>query len=74
VKPSITVDERGVLLHITTAEGNGVAIPLDPATALEMWGKLSLALKSPDGRSTLLRGLGRLLAELAQGKGKSDGA
>jgi hypothetical protein len=76
VKPSITVDERGVLLHVIGKDGEGVAIPLDPGTIIEMWGALGRALKTPNGRTTFLRGLGRILGELTmdEEKGKDGGA
>lgn len=74
MKPSITIDERGAILHVTTESGEGVAIKLEPATVLELaagFDRARAALMSPAGRSILLRGLGRLALELS--KGKTDG-
>lgn len=70
-KPSITVDDRGVLLHVLGPDGEGFAVPLDSSTVLEMSAALTraaAALKTTEGRSTLLRGVGRLLRELAEPK------
>jgi hypothetical protein len=70
VKPSVTIDARGVLLHVTTQAGESVSIPLEPATVIELAAALERArasLKTPEGRSTLLRGLGRILSDLAAG-------
>lgn len=71
MKPSITIDERGVLLHVTTDAGEGVAVKLEPSTVLELMAGLERArgaLKTTAGWSTLLRGAGRLLLELSEGK------
>jgi hypothetical protein len=69
VKPSITIDERGVLLHVTDSDGNGVAVPLEPSTVLELSAALDRArtnLRTPKGRGVLLRGLAALAAEIAK--------
>jgi len=71
VKPAISIDERGVLLHLTDAEGHGYAIPLKPETVLELAGTLQLAadkLKTPEGKRTLVRGALELITKLAGGK------
>ena len=71
MKPTVTIDERGVLLHVTDAAGNGYAIPLEPATVIEMAAALSrakAALKTPEGRSVLVSALGGLLRELTKPK------
>lgn len=76
LKPSITIDERGVLLHVTDKDGHGVAIPLEPTTVLELAGSLQLAaqkLRTPDGKRTLVRGLVDVFAKLAKG-GDDDGS
>lgn len=76
MKPSVTIDERGVILHVTTDAGEGVAIPLEPKTALELAAGLERArarLNSPGGWSTLLRGAGKLLLELAEEKNDGKG-
>lgn len=72
MKPSITIDERGVILHVTTDAGEGIAVPLEPATVLELAAALErgrAALKTPAGWSKLLRGAGRLLLELSEEDG-----
>lgn len=71
MKPSLTIDDRGALLHVTLGDDQTVSIPLEPATVREVSTVLARArdsLKTPEGRSTLVRGLGRILAELADPK------
>jgi hypothetical protein len=71
MKPSLTIDERGPILHVTTDAGEGVAIPLEPKTVLELAAGLErarAALKTGKGWSMLLRGLGRVLIDLAEDK------
>lgn len=73
MKPSLTIDERGVLLHVTTEQGEGIAIPLDPK---ELAATTTAALErvlTPEGKRRLLRGLGRLFLELTM-PGESDGS
>jgi hypothetical protein len=67
---SISIDERGVLLHVTDSEGHGIAIKLEPSTVLELAGSLQLAaakLKTPEGKRTLLRSAVDLFSKLAGG-------
>ncbi len=76
MKPSVTIDERGALLHVTTSTGEQISIPLEAETVFELaagFERVKSALKTPEGKSTLLRGLGRLLTELAQPKQVQDG-
>jgi hypothetical protein len=66
MKPSLTIDERGVLLHVAIGE-DVVTVPVEPATVRELSASVDRArdaLKTPEGRSTLVRGLGRIVAEL----------
>ncbi len=75
MKPSISIDERGVLLHVTDAEGHGIAIPLEPSTVLELAGALQLAakeLKTPQGKRVVMRAAWDLLTKLATGGGDDD--
>lgn len=77
VKPSVTIDERGVILHVTTEAGEGVAIPLEPKTVLELAAALERArgaFKSGSGWSTVLRGAGRILLDLTSQEKEKDGA
>lgn len=67
MKPSISVDERGVIVHLTNDAGEGVAVPLEADTVLEAAAAIERAkakLKTPEGRGALLRGLGRVAWEL----------
>jgi hypothetical protein len=69
VKPSVTIDERGVLLHVTTESGEGIAIPLCAETVVDLIGGLSrarVALMQPKGRKVLLRALGAAFLELTK--------
>jgi hypothetical protein len=62
LKPSITIDERGVLLHMTDASGEGIAIALNGETLAELVAQGTVALerlKSPEARGPLLWSLGR---------------
>jgi hypothetical protein len=77
VKPSVTIDERGVLLHVTTEAGEGVAIPLAAETVVELIGGLTrarVALMQPKGRKIVLRALGAAFLELTKpGDGNGKG-
>ncbi len=62
MKPSITVDERGVLLHLVDDAGKGYAVALNGETlaALVAQGTAALeSLKSPETRGTMLWNVGR---------------
>lgn len=66
-KPSITVDERGVILHLTNDAGEGFAVELSPSTILEMGAQLAkakAALVTPEGKRTIVKALGSLFQEL----------
>lgn len=65
MKPSVTVDERGVVLHVTNDAGEGVAIPLNAELVTETT-KAAARLLSPEGKRRLLRGLGKAFFELLQ--------
>lgn len=73
MRPSLTIDERGILLHVTTDAGEGVAVPLEPQTVVELASGLERAraqLKTGAGWSKLLRAVGRTLLDLSE---KPDG-
>jgi len=62
LKPSITVDERGVILHVTNAAGEGVAIALNSETLGELMAQGTVALErlqSPETRGRVFWNLGR---------------
>lgn len=69
-KPAITVDERGVLLHLVDDEGHGFAVPLNQDTLAELGAQCAGALErlqSPEKRGRLLWRLGRaVVRELMQ--------
>ena len=73
MKPSLTVDERGVLLHVTTEQGEGIAIPLDPKELAVTAAAALERVLSPEGKRRLVRGLGRLFLELTA-PGESNGS
>jgi hypothetical protein len=71
MKPSITIDARGALLNVTLQDDQVVSIPLETATVRQVSSILKRAkdsLHTPEGRSTLVRGLGKILSELAASK------
>jgi len=73
MKPTLTLDERGLILHVTTEAGEGVAVPLKPETFAEV-SKGVERLLSPEGKRRLLRGLGQLFLELTKPeKEEADG-
>ena len=43
MKPSISIDERGVLLHVTDNEGHGIAVPLNRETVSQLSAQLAAA-------------------------------
>lgn len=63
-RPGVTIDGRGVVVHLVDSDGRGIDVPLNevPARVARVAG----ALKSREGRSTLLRGVFRLLGSLAE--------
>jgi hypothetical protein len=71
MKPSVTVDERGVILHVTNDAGEGVAVPLNAELVTEAT-NAAARLLSPEGKRALARGLGRLFLELLQEPEKKD--
>jgi hypothetical protein len=71
MKPSITIDARGALLNVTLKDDQVVSIPLEAATVRQVSSILKRArdsLQTPKGRATLVRGLGKILSELATSK------
>lgn len=69
MKPGLSIDERGVLLHVTGLDGEGLAIPLEPATVFEAAAvvtRAGQALKTTRGRKTLFRAFGTLLKTLSE--------
>lgn len=71
MKPSITIDERGVILHVTNDAGEGIAVPLQADTIDQLARQLIVAqerLLSPEGRSLVARLLGSAFIELMKGK------
>lgn len=63
-RPRVTVDGRGVVVHLVDSEGRAVDVPLAevPARVARVAGEL----KTKEGRSTFLRGVVRLLGSLAE--------
>lgn len=75
MKPSITVDERGVLLHLVDDAGKGYAVALnaETLTALVAQGTLALeSLKSPETRGQVLWNLGRAVVRELFNQPKRD--
>jgi hypothetical protein len=56
MKPTITIDERGILLHMTDSEGHGVVVPLTRETLDELAAQVAVVvakIKGPDGGNFL---------------------
>lgn len=69
MKPSVTVDERGVILHVTDSDGKGVAVPLSGETLTEIaakWNQAKATLITPEGKRKFVRGLVELVLELTK--------
>jgi hypothetical protein len=78
LKPSITLDERGAILHLTDEAGEGIAVALNAETLTQLVAQGTLALdrlKSPETRGEVLWNLGRaVVRELFNPtKTKADG-
>lgn len=76
MKPSVTVDERGVLLHVTNAAGEGFAVPLNGETVSEIGAQLARAkskLLTPEGKSRVARALSSLFWQLVEEEDKNGG-
>lgn len=72
--PRITIDERGVLLHMTTSAGETVSVALEPETVFRLLESLQSAaaqLKTPAGKQMLKGALVALWQGLT--KGEDDG-
>jgi len=71
-RPRVTIDGRGVVVHLVDSDGRGIDVPLAevPARVARVAG----ALKTTEGRSTFLRGVARLLGTLAEPKGEEPKA
>ena len=69
--PRITIDERGVMLHMTTSAGEGVSVALEPETVFRLLESLQHAaseLKTPEGKQLLRGALVSLWHGLTRGK------
>lgn len=76
MKPSISIDERGVLLHLTDPQGHGFAVALNNETLSELGAQIAVALeqvKAPETRGPFLWNLARaVVREVLTAKGKTD--
>lgn len=69
MKPSVTIDERGVILHVTSEGGEGIAVPLSAETVTGLLADLATArvsLMQPKGQKILLRALSAAFLELTK--------
>lgn len=69
MKPSVTIDERGVVLHVTNDAGDGVAVPLSGETIREIVvaaGRLKARMLEPAQRIETFKKFGALLLELTK--------
>lgn len=68
--PRVTIDERGILLHLTTSDGQAVVVPLEPETAFRFAAALQGALarlKTENGKQMLKTALVGLWQGLTKG-------
>jgi hypothetical protein len=65
LKPTLTVDERGLIVHFTNSEGEGVAIPLTREACAEAVLMANRVL-SPNGKRRLLAGLMDLIVQITE--------
>lgn len=64
MKPTISVDERGVLLHMVDDDGHGYAVALNEQTLTELGGQITAALEklqAPERRGQVLWRIGRAI-------------
>lgn len=76
MRPSITVDERGVLLHVLDEAGEGVAVKLDAETIKSLGMQLAAAkaaLLTTEGKRLIGKTLTGLFWDLAGVKGETHG-
>jgi len=77
VKPSVSIDERGVLLHLTDPDGKGFSVALNAERLTELSAQLAFALERIKGpeRSELFWSIGRAVVReiLIPTEGKTDG-
>lgn len=69
MKPSVTVDERGILLHVPLADGSIMSIPLEAETVFRMLAALQragAALQTTQGKKLLLRAAGEVFRRLVE--------
>jgi hypothetical protein len=76
MKPTITVDERGIILHVTNEAGEGFAVPLSAETVAQLGLQLARAkakLMTPEGKSQVAKALGSLFWQLVGDTKEADG-
>jgi len=66
MKPSLTVDERGLVVHFTNDRGEGVAVPITSEMVKEAKNTFEKLATTPEGKRRVLQGLGRLFLELTE--------
>lgn len=76
MKPSISIDERGVLLHMTDPDGKGFSVALNAETLNELAAQAYVALerlKAPEKRGLTLWNIARaVVRELTAPQEKKD--
>ena len=78
MKPSISIDERGVILHVTGEDGNGVAVPLNQEALEQLGLQCASALEAFRGPGKgkawwrLARAVATALADIGEKAGKND--
>lgn len=73
-KPSVTVDERGILLHVPLEDGSILTVPLEAETVFRMLAALQragAALQTSEGKRLLLRAAGEVFRRLTETNGNT---
>lgn len=65
MRPTLTIDERGFVIHFTNNEGEGVAVPLTREAVAEAVLMANRVL-SPNGKRRLLAGLKDLIVQILE--------
>lgn len=75
MKPRISIDERGVSLHVPKPEGGEVSLLLEPDALVELYISIGATLKTKSAQRWLAGSLGRVLANFARRRveGGNDG-
>ena len=78
MKPSISIGERGAVLHVTDNEGHGVAVPLNRESLERLGVQAATALEAFRGPNKgkawwrLVRAVATTIGDMADGQAKEE--